>query len=611
MKFFQGFMFVTLICLTIYSGWSVEKKLVLAEDDIAEDEMPKVNENISKGKGTDDEVIGREEEAIKLDGLNVAQIKEMRAGAQKQEFVAEVNRMMKLIINSLYKNKEIFLRELISNASDALDKIRFLSLTDNKALGDNDALEIRIKCDEANNMIHITDTGIGMTKEDMTKYLGTIAKSQTSEFLTKFQEAQESDNKASMSDLIGQFGVGFYSAFLVADKVIVTSKHNDDEQYIWESDSNSFITVKDPRGNTLGRGTTVSLHMKPEAKEFLAEAKLKEIISKYSQFINFNIYLWSSKSISEEVPVEEAETSTKSPEEDATVEEAKEEEAPKTKTVQKTVWDWELMNEAKPIWQRKPADITEDEYKEFYKLFTKSSAEYLAHTHFNAEGEVSFKAILFMPKSAPTDIFQSYQNPNSKEEDSIKMYVRRVFISETVDDLVPKYLKFIRGIVDSDDLPLNVSRETLQQSKLLKVIKKKIVRKILDMIKKLGEADFELFWKEYGTNVKLGVIDDSSNRNRLANLLRFYSSNDAEKHTSFADYMKRMKTDQEFIYYIAGSSKSELAKSPFVERLLKKGYEVLYLVDPIDEYCMQALPEFEGKLIKLFYCVPKLLIFFR
>jgi len=582
MKFFKGFMFVTLICLTIYA---------MAEDDIAEDEMPKVNE--SKGN----EAVSHEEEGIKLDGLNVDQIKEMRAGAQKQNFVAEVNRMMKLIINSLYKNKEIFLRELISNASDALDKIRFLALTDNSALGDNSELEIRIKCDEANNMIHITDTGIGMTKEDMIKYLGTIAKSQTSEFLTKFQEAQESGNKNSMSDLIGQFGVGFYSAFLVADKVIVTSKHNDDEQYIWESDSNSFITVKDPRGNTLGRGTTVSLHMKPEAKEFLAEAKLKEIISKYSQFINFNIHLWSSKSVSEEVPVEETESTTKSPEDDATVEEAKEDDAPKTKTVQKTVWDWELMNEAKPIWQRKPADITEDEYKEFYKLFTKKpKGEYLAHTHFSAEGEVSFKAILFMPTVAPTDIFQSYQNPNAKEEDLIKMYVRRVFISETVDSLVPKYLKFILGIVDSDDLPLNVSRETLQQSKLLKVIKKKIVRKILDMIKKLSETDFELFWKEYGTNVKLGVIDDSSNRNRLANLLRFYSSNDnSEKHTSFADYIKRMKTDQEFVYYIAGSSKSELAKSPFVERLLKKGYEVLYLVDPIDEYVMQALPEFEGK----------------
>lgn len=589
---------VAFVCLTIYSSFGVEKRIVTAEEDeIAEDEMPQVDADFGKshdGSRTDDEVVEREEEAIKLDGLNVAQMKEMRAGAEKQEFVAEVNRMMKLIINSLYKNKEIFLRELISNASDALDKIRFMSLTDSSVLGDTDNLDVKIKVDKESNMLHISDTGIGMTKDDMVKYLGTIAKSQTSEFLTKFQEAQAEGNRGSMSDLIGQFGVGFYSAFLVADKVIVTSKNNDDEQYIWESDSNSFITSKDPRGNTLGRGTTVSLHLKPEAKEFLEEHKLREIISKYSQFINFNIYMWSSKKVSEEVPIEETEETTEEPksDDDATVEEAKEtEEKPKTKTVEKTVWDWELMNSAKPIWQRKTSEITEEEYKEFYKAFTKDSKDYLGMTHFSAEGEISFKSILFVPKTAPTDIFQNY----NKATDSIKMYVRRVFISETYDELVPKYLSFIRGIVDSDDLPLNVSRETLQQSKLLKVIKKKLIRKILDMIKKLSEADFADFWKEYGTNIKLGVIEDNSNKNRLSNLLRFASSNEEKPQTSLEEYVSRMKTDQEHIYYIAGTNKQELASSPFVERLLKKGYEVLYLVDPIDEYCMQALPEFESK----------------
>jgi heat shock protein beta len=564
--------------------------------------MPQVDLDIGKsrdGSRTDDEVVQREEEQIKLDGLNVAQMKEMRASAEKKEFVAEVNRMMKLIINSLYKNKEIFLRELISNASDALDKIRFLSLTDKNVLGDIENLEIRIKLDKENNMLHITDTGIGMTKEDLTKYLGTIAKSQTSEFLTKFQDAQASDNKQSMSDLIGQFGVGFYSAFLVADKVIVTSKHNDDDQYIWESDSNSFITMKDPRGNTLGRGTTVSLHLKPEAKEFLEENKITEIIKKYSQFINFNIYLWSSKKVTEQVPIEETTTDSttenKKTDEDATIEEAKEDETkePKTKSIEKTVWDWEIMNSAKPIWQRKTSEITEQEYKDFYHAFAKDSKDFLAYTHFSAEGEVSFKSILFVPTSAPTDIFQNY----NKAIDTIKMYVRRVFISEPVDDLVPKYLNFIRGVVDSDDLPLNVSRETLQQNKLLKVIKKKIVRKILDLIKKLNEQDYELFWKEYGTNIKLGVIEDTANRNRLANLLRFSSSANPNglKLTSLEDYLKRMKEKQEFIYYIAGTNHAELSKSPFVERLLKKGYEVLYLVDPIDEYCMQSLPEYEGK----------------
>ena len=524
-------------------------------------------------------------------------MKELRDKAQKQEFVAEVNRMMKLIINSLYKNKEIFLRELISNASDALDKIRFLSLTDKNILGDTEDLEIKIKVDKENRMLHITDTGIGMTNEDLVKYLGTIAKSQTSEFLNKFQEAQESENKASMSDLIGQFGVGFYSAFLVADKVLVTSKHNDDEQYIWESDSNSFSVIKDPRGNTLGRGTTVSLHLKEEAQEFLEEHKLKEIISKYSQFINFNIYLWGSKTVSEEVPIEDdvkpTSEETAKTNEDGTVEEAKEEESkPKTKKVDKTVYDWQLMNSAKPIWQRKTNEVTDQEYRDFYKAFSKDSQEPLVYTHFVAEGEVTFKSLLYVPKAAPTDIFQNY----NKKQDTIKMYVRRVFISDTYDDLIPKYLNFIRGVVDSDDLPLNVSRETLQQNKLLKVIKKKLVRKILDMIKKLNEADYEAFWKEYGTNIKLGVIEDTTNRNRLAKLLRFQSSaTESTKLTGLDKYIERMKEKQEFIYFIAGTSRDELSKSPFVERLLKKGYEVLYLVDPIDEYCMQSLPEFEGK----------------
>jgi heat shock protein beta len=503
--------------------------------------------------------------------------------------------MMKLIINSLYKNKEIFLRELISNASDALDKLRFLSLTDKNALGDLDELVIRIKADKENRMLHITDTGIGMTKDDLIKYLGTIAKSQTSEFLNKFQEAQDSENKQSMNDLIGQFGVGFYSAFLVADKVLVTSKNNNDEQHIWESDSSSFIVSKDPRGNTLGRGTTVSLHIKEEAQDYLEEHKLKEIITKYSQFINFNIYLWTSKSVTEEV-ANETETKkdeNKSTEDDAVVEEAKEEAAkPKTEKVTKTVWDWELMNQAKPIWQRKPSEVNEVEYVEFYKSFSKDSQEPLDYTHFVAEGEVTFKSILFIPKTAPTDIFQNF----NKKQDSIKMYVRRVFISETVDDLLPKYLSFIRGVVDSDDLPLNVSRETLQQNKLLKVIKKKLVRKILDMIKKLTDTDYDSFWKEYGTNIKLGVIEDTTNRVRLAKLLRFQSSaTEKNKVTSLEKYVERMKEKQEYIYYIAGTSRDELATSPFVERLIQKGFEVFYLIDPIDEYTMQSLPEFEGK----------------
>jgi len=561
MKLLNSFLIVTFFCLTVYSGWTT-KSLVSASEDEAlfDDAAPRVDPDFGKshdGSRTDDEVVQREEEQIKLDGLNVSQLKELREKAQKQEFVAEVNRMMKLIINSLYKNKEIFLRELISNASDALDKVRFLSLTDKSILGDHEELEIRLKVDKENRMLHITDSGIGMTREDLVKYLGTIAKSQTSEFLNRFQEAQESENKASMNDLIGQFGVGFYSAFLVADKVLVTSKNNNDEQHIWESDSNSFSVSQDPRGNTLGRGTTVSLHLKEEAQEFLEISKLREIIGKYSQFINFNIYLWTSKQVSEEVPLEDQtpsdeETNKPAENEDGTVEEAKETDKPKSKKVDKTVWDWELMNTAKPIWTRKTSEVTDQEYREFYKAFTKDSAEPLVYTHFIAEGEVSFKSLLFVPKSAPTDIFQNY----NKKQDTIKMYVRRVFISDTTDDLIPKFLNFIRGVVDSDDLPLNVSRETLQQNKLLKVIKKKLVRKVLDMIKKLSEADYDLFWKEYGTNIKLGVIEDTTNRNRLAKLLRFQSSaTENEKTTNLEKYIERMKEKQEYIYFIAGTSR--------------------------------------------------------
>jgi len=564
-----------------------------------EDAEVELDDDIGKsrdGSRTDDEVVQREEEAISLDGLSVAQMKELRENSEKHAFQAEVNRMMKLIINSLYKNKEIFLRELISNASDALDKIRFLSLTDKQALAATDELSIKIKADSENKVLHITDTGVGMTKDDLVKNLGTIAKSGTSDFLAKFADA---NTATETSDLIGQFGVGFYSAFLVADRVIVTSKNNDDEQYIWESDAESFSVVKDPRGDTLGRGTTISLQLKEEAHDYLEESTLKNLVKKYSQFINFNIYLWTSKETEVEEPLEEGEEAPKDDvdksddeeEDDAKVEEEEDSDKPKTKTVKKTVWDWELMNSIKPIWTRKAADVSDEEYSEFYKSISKGSEDAMAKIHFVAEGEVTFKSILYVPKSAPHDTFSNY----GKKVDHIKMYVRRVFITDDFEDMMPKYLSFIRGVVDSDDLPLNVSRETLQQHKLLKVIKKKLVRKTLDMIKKIDKEEYDKFWKEYSTNIKLGVIEDTSNRTRLAKLLRFYSSNSDTEQTSLADYLERMKEKQESIYFVAGTSRAEVEKSPFVERLLKKGYEVLYLIEPVDEYCIQALPEFEGK----------------
>ncbi|KAM9377178.1 endoplasmin [Pholidichthys leucotaenia] len=571
---------------------------VKAEDELdvdgtVEDDLGKSRD----GSRTDDEAVQREEEAIQLDGLNAAQIKELREKSEKHAFQAEVNRMMKLIINSLYKNKEIFLRELISNASDALDKIRLLSLTDEDAMASNEELTIKIKSDKEKNMLHVTDTGIGMTKEELVKNLGTIAKSGTSEFLNKMTEMQSEGQ--STSELIGQFGVGFYSAFLVADKVIVTSKHNNDTQHIWESDSNQFSVIEDPRGNTLGRGTTITLVLKEEASDYLELETIKTLVRKYSQFINFPIYVWASKTETVEEPVEEdaeaaEETEKETSEDEAEVEEEEEDkDKPKTKKVEKTVWDWELMNDIKPIWQRPAKEVEEDEYQAFYKTFSKDNDDPLAHIHFTAEGEVTFKSILFVPNSAPRGLFDEY---GSKKNDYIKLFVRRVFITDDFNDMMPKYLNFIKGVVDSDDLPLNVSRETLQQHKLLKVIRKKLVRKTLDMIKKIAEEQYnDKFWKEFGTNIKLGVIEDHSNRTRLAKLLRFQTSHSESGLASLEQYVERMKEKQDKIYFMAGTSRKEAESSPFVERLLKKGYEVIYLTEPVDEYCIQALPEFDGK----------------
>jgi len=548
-----------------------------------------------EGSRTDSETVDREAEAIKIDGLSVAEMKLMRESAEKHVFQAEVNRMMKLIINSLYRNKEVYLRELISNASDALDKVRLMSLTDKSVLAATEELSIKIKADKENHVLHITDTGVGMTKEDLITNLGTIAKSGTADFLNRLQDASSTDQ---FSDLIGQFGVGFYSAFLVADKVVVTTKHNDDKQYIWESDANSYSVVEDPRGDTLKRGTTISLYLKEESYDFLEQDTVRDLIKKYSQFINFNIYLWGSSTKTVEEPIEEDEEEVadeepekKEEDDEGAVEEDKEEEEkkPKTKKVDKTTWDWELCNESKPIWTRKPDEIEQGEYDEFYKSITKDKNGPMTQTHFIAEGEVTFKSLLFVPNSQPSEQFNKY----GQAAENIKLYVRRVFITDDFKDMMPSYLSFVKGVVDSDDLPLNVSRETLQQHKLLKVIKKKLVRKTLDMIKKISDDKYGAFWAEYSTNIKLGVIEDTANRTRLAKLLRFTSSNG--KLSSLAEYVERMKDKQESIFYMAGGSKEEVEKSPFVERLLKKGYEVLYLTEAVDEYAISALPEFEGK----------------
>eukprot|EP00041_Stephanoeca_diplocostata_P039620 m.1637217 g.1637217 ORF g.1637217 m.1637217 type:complete len:825 (-) comp25600_c0_seq1:1937-4411(-) len=568
------------------------------EMDVTETPAPTMEggDGASGADGTDADAVDREAEGIKIDGMSASEYQALKDSGENFQFQAEVSRMMKLIINSLYTNKEIFLRELISNASDALDKVRFLAVQDKDYLGDVTDLQIKIHVDKENKVLHITDTGIGMSKKDLVKHLGTIAKSGTSDFL-----AAAETGSADTSNLIGQFGVGFYSAFLVADTVVVTSKHNDDKQHIWESDASTFSIMEDDREDEqLGRGTRISLYLKEEAQDFLETKTIRDLITKYSEFINFDIYLYTSKTI--EVPAEEeeddeeevateddAEEATEEGDEDS--EEAEvEDEAPEM--VEKTVWDWEIINANKPIWTRNSKDVADEEYNKFYAAFTNNEGkEPLARMHFTAEGEVTFRSILFVPHEAPPNLYGDY----GKKKNSIKMYVRRVFITDDFEDLMPKYLSFIAGVVDSDDLPLNVSRETLQQHKLLKVIKKKLVRKALEMLKKMEPENYKKFFKEFGTSIKLGLIEDYANRTRLSKLLRFQSSNDAKELTSLEEYVERMKDKQQSIYFASGSSRDEVEKLPFVERLLQKGYEVLYLVEPVDEYTIQNLPEFDGK----------------
>eukprot|EP01113_Clastostelium_recurvatum_P027439 TRINITY_DN330_c0_g1_i2.p1 TRINITY_DN330_c0_g1~~TRINITY_DN330_c0_g1_i2.p1 ORF type:complete len:827 (+),score=442.28 TRINITY_DN330_c0_g1_i2:98-2578(+) len=599
---------------------------VSADDAVASGPDPTLQANLkggNVGSQTDAEVVQREEQAINSEGYSVAEMKQIREAAETHNFQAEVSRMMHIIINSLYSNRDIFLREVISNASDALDKIRFLSLTNSALLGEGDQakLDIHIKIDKENNILHITDRGIGMTKDDMVKYLGSIAKSGTSDFMKKVSEAGD---KAS-SNLIGQFGVGFYSIFLVADRVTVTSKNNEDDQYVWESNAEGSFTIsKDPRGNTLGRGTRISLHLKDDAKEYLETSTIRNLAKKYSEFINFPIYLWETKEVEEEVPVEETkedkdETEEDKSDEDVDVTEEDDEtddDTPKTQKVKKNVSEWDLLNTVKPIWTRSPKDITEEEYNNFYKAISKDTEDPLTYTHFNAEGEAEFKSILFFPATAPYNVFDP--NPDV-HRGNFKLFVRRVFITDDFQELVPNYLKFLRGIVDSDDLPLNVSRETLQKHKLLKLIEKKLVRKALAMIQSMFEKEkpedetedeteekvkdpmasnvsekYRQFWKQYGTNLKLGVMEDQTNKSRLIKLLLFHSSK-TDDLASFDDYVGRMKEGQEEIYYLAGQNKDMVQKSPLIEKMLKRGYEVLYMLDPIDEYTLQQVPKVDGK----------------
>lgn len=479
-------------------------------------------------------------------------------------FQTEVKQLLQLMIHSLYSNKEIFLRELVSNAADAADKLRFKALSDDSLYENDGDLHVKLSVDKDKGTVTIADNGIGMTRDDVIEHLGTIAKSGTAEFFSNLSGDQAKD-----SQLIGQFGVGFYSAFIVADNVTVRTRAAGQEAsrgVEWQSQGEGEFTVADIE--KAGRGTEIVLHLREEEKEFLDDWKLRSIVSKYSDHISIPVQMWK-----EEVP---------------------ESEGPEGEKIEAVPGKWESVNKATALWSRDKSDVSEEEYKEFYKHVSHDFADPLLWAHNKVEGKTEYTSLLYIPSKAPFDMW------NRDQTHGLKLYVQRVFIMDDAEQFMPTYLRFVKGLLDSNDLPLNVSREILQDNKVTQAIRQGCTKRVLQMLERMAKNDTEKyqgFWSEFGNVLKEGPAEDFANKDKVAGLLRFASSHDDNETqtVSLADYIGRMKEGQDKIYYVTADSFQAAKSSPHLEIFRKKGIEVLLMADRIDEWLMSHLTEFEEK----------------
>ena len=484
--------------------------------------------------------------------------------AEQHEFNSDTGKVMKLMIHSLYSNKEIFLRELISNAADAVDKLRFKALSDSSLFEDDGDLNVKISFDQDAKTITIKDNGIGMSRDEVIEHLGTIARSGTADFFEHLSGDQAKD-----SQLIGQFGVGFYSSFIVADKVTVNTRAAGlapEQGVSWESNGESAYTVSDI--NKSDRGTEIILHLRDDASEFLNDWQVRQIINKYSDHISVPVQMWRE-------PVEESKD-------------------PEGKVIPAKEGEWEGINKATALWTLSKSELKDEDYTEFYKHIANDFEDPLLWSHNKVEGKQEYTSLLYIPAKAPFDMW------NREQKHGLKLYVQRVFIMDDAEQFMPQYLRFVKGILDSNDLPLNVSREILQSNKMADTLRTGCTKRVLSMLEKLAKNDsekYQLFWDQFGSAMKEGPAEDFANKERIAGLLRFASTdnNSAAQTCGFSDYIARMPEGQDKIYYITADSYAAAASSPHLEIFRKKGIEVLLMVDRIDEWLLSHLDAFDGK----------------